>query len=505
MFGAAASRGHIVMGKLRAHIGKVRISVLIVCGCIVVAAAAIFIVGHFFWPFTETAVRSDLASATSFNVRIGSFHDHYFPPGCTAENVTFQQKSGGPPIASIRRLTIKASLLGLLRHHVRLIRAEGLSGELELRAFTQNSSGGAPAIDELVADDAVLEAPRHGGQEELQFRFHKLSLRNLNAGRGVTSFVMQLELPLPPGLASVSGQFGPWNASDPKSTPISGKYSLENADLGVFHSIAGTVFSTGAFHGNLERIQVDGSTHSPEFVVTKTQHGLPLDVKFSATVETHSGDVTLEQFAAKFGRDQIDGSGGIARRRNGRRSAVLDLNCNRGRIEDTFYPFIRSARTSITGDLAFRMHIELVSGHEPFLRRIRLKSQFQIQNSRFTNSQTQESVSKVSAPPNQDKTQSPAELQGNVSVDNAVARFEPLGIRDDGAAAAFNGAYNLENERIDLHGKLKTAASLTKATHGVKAIFAKVIEAFYKKKPHVTVVPVHIGGTYSHPSFGLDL
>ena len=56
-----------------------------------------------------------------------------------------------------------------------------------------------------------------------------------------------------------------------------------------------------------------------------------------------------------------------------------------------------------------------------------------------------------------------------------------------------------------MHGQLKTAASLSKTTHGIKAMFAKVIEPFFKKKPHETVVPVHVGGTYSHPSFGLDI
>jgi hypothetical protein len=56
-----------------------------------------------------------------------------------------------------------------------------------------------------------------------------------------------------------------------------------------------------------------------------------------------------------------------------------------------------------------------------------------------------------------------------------------------------------------LHGKLKTATSLAKTTHGIKAVFAKAIEPFFKNKPHEILVPVRIGGTYTHPSFGLDI
>jgi hypothetical protein len=78
-------------------------------------------------------------------------------------------------------------------------------------------------------------------------------------------------------------------------------------------------------------------------------------------------------------------------------------------------------------------------------------------------------------------------------------------MEDQSAAAKLHGTFGLLDERVNLHGELKTAASLTKTTHGIKAVFAKVIEPFFKKRPHETVVPVKIGGTYKDPQFGLDL
>ena len=86
-----------------------------------------------------------------------------------------------------------------------------------------------------------------------------------------------------------------------------------------------------------------------------------------------------------------------------------------------------------------------------------------------------------------------------------VAHFSNLSVHDQDSAALLRGNFDLTDQKVNLHGNLKTAASLTKTTHGIKAVFAKAIEPFFKKKPHKTVVPVHIGGTYSHPSFGLDL
>src|SRR5207248_11781614 len=86
-----------------------------------------------------------------------------------------------------------------------------------------------------------------------------------------------------------------------------------------------------------------------------------------------------------------------------------------------------------------------------------------------------------------------------------VAHFSNLSVHDQDSAALLRGNFDLTDQKVNLHGNLKTAASLTKTTHGIKAVFAKAIEPFFKKKPHKTVQPVHIGGTYSHPSFGLDL
>jgi hypothetical protein len=261
----------------------------------------------------------------------------------------------------------------------------------------------------------------------------------------------------------------------------------------------------GTFQGNLKQINVEGSTHSTKFVVAKTLHCLPLDTDFKAAVDASNGDVIVREIKARFGKDEITGKASIARRNNGKRSAIVDLTCKRGRIEDTFYPFIHSPKSPLTGDVAFEMHVIIPSGRELFLRKIELTSTFTIQNAQFTKPETQTRLSKISAPPNQQASHAPADFDGNVTLSRGVAKFSNLSVHDEGAAAFFRGDYDVLNQKVNLHGQLKTAASLTKTTKGIKAIFAKVIEPFFKKRPHETVVPVHIGGTYSHPNLGLDI
>jgi hypothetical protein len=491
-----------------AGLRRKRLRLLAIAGSILLLAVLVGVaLLHHFWPFTEAAVRSNLSEAFSANVRFGSFHPKYFPPGCVAENVIFQREDGqgnAAPLAEIRRLTITSGLSGLLRHHVSLFRAEGMHVTVATRGLRQNQLRKQSTIDKFVADDAILEIPRKSTQLSLRFVFHSFSLSNLN-GPGVTKFAAVFENPLPAGIIRTFGQFGPWNSSDPSATAVSGNYSLENADLAVFHSIAGLVSSSGDFSGTFKQLAVEGKTQTPNFVVAKTGHGLPLETHFSAIVDALKGDVTLNRVTARFGKDSIMAKGSIVRRDDGKRSAVLDLTCDRGRIEDTFHPFIHSPKSPLIGDVAFQMHVVLPSGHEPFLKKLQLDSSFRIKNARFANSQTQARVSRVSAPRDQEDARTLADFQGSVRLNQGVARFSDLSVHDEGAAALLTGNYDLTDQKVNLRGKLKTEASLAKTTHGIKAVFAKAIEPFFKKKPHETVVPVHVGGTYSHPSFGLDL
>src|SRR5262249_7795411 len=142
---------------------------------------------------------------------------------------------------------------------------------------------------------------------------------------------------------------------------------------------------------------------------------------------------------------------------------------------------------------------------QPFLQKLQLSSTFKIQNAKFINPRTEVRISRVSSPPDQEDSETLADFQGSVILRNVTAQFSSLSIHVQDVQASLRATFNLINQKVDMHGHLKTAASLGKTTHGIKAVFAKVIEPFFKKKPHETVIPVHVGGTYSHPSFGLDI
>jgi hypothetical protein len=459
---------------------------------------------HHFWPFTESSVRVRLGESAAANVKFGSFREKYFPPGCIMENVVFQRNTSGPSLISIRRLTITSNLFGLLKHHVSLLHAEGMHVTLGRSDFSADvSSSQQTIVDTLVADDAVLDVQRKA--QPMKFVFHKFQVQNLG-GNGTIKFAAAFDNPMPAGLIQTSGQLGPWKSSDLGGTPVSGTYALSNADLGVFHSIGGKLSSDGNFKGTFKRMEVEGSTTAPEFEVAYTRHKLPLQTRFKAAVNATNGETILQSVKANFGRDQIDAHGSIGPQANGSHAAVIELNCDRGRIEDTFYPFVKSPKMPLVGNVAFQMHVVIPSGHERFVKKIEISSDFRIQEARFTSPETQSRLSKIAERHDQKQPDqnSLADLSGNVHLLHGVAQFSKLSARDGNATAWFHGNYDLTNEHVNLHGQLTTDASLTKTTSGIKSVFAKALEPLFKKGRHEKVVPVRISGTYHNPSFGLD-
>lgn len=420
------------------------------------------------------------------------------------ENVVLQRDSSKKSLTTIRRLTISSNMIGLLHHHISLLRAEGMQVSLGRADFSLGTSSTTQTvIDSFIADDAILEVRRKSGP--LRFVFHKFQLQNLG-GSGAIKFAAEFNNPMPAGLIQTSGQFGPWNSAEPAATSVSGSYKLSNANLGVFESIGGILSSDGSFEGTFKKMEVEGSTTTPQFEVAYTQHKLPLKTQFKAEVDATNGQTTLNSVKADFGRDHIDARGVIGRQADGKRAAVIQLNCDRGRIEDTFYPFVKSAKMPLVGNVAFQMHVVVPSGDERFLKKIQVSSDFRIQDARFTNPQTQSRLSKISEKHDQKQPDENtlADLAGNVRLLNGIAQFSKLSARDGSATAWFRGNYDLTNEHVNLHGQLTTEASLTNTTSGIKSIFAKALEPLFKKGHHEKVVPVKISGTYHNPSFGLD-
>jgi len=146
---------------------------------VVIGGAAVLVSSH--WPFTRDTLVRALQEKFSGTVELKAFHATYFTPGCVAEGMTFRRNNdpNAPPIATIEKLTIWGSYLGLftIPKRVRRVRVEGLHVFVSPRSESTGNEprpvGGleqfAVMIGEIIADGSVVEfAPDEPGTEPLK-------------------------------------------------------------------------------------------------------------------------------------------------------------------------------------------------------------------------------------------------------------------------------------------------------------------------------------------------
>jgi AsmA-like C-terminal region len=486
------------------------------------------------WPFTGEAMTKQLERASSAQVEMRGFRSTYFPfPGCVAEDVVFRQKTAGPgqkppePIIAIRKLTIESTFTGLLSKpgKIRRIIADGLSIHIphegaNLHGET-NSSGDQTIIEELRADNALLElATGHTGENKLVFEIHHALFHNIG-GRNAVPFQVSLRLPVPPGEVESSGSIGPWKdeKGTVRSTAISGKYLLTRADLGVFKALGGIVSSHGEFSGNLERLNVAGMTDSPNFEVKESGHQFHLSTHFRGVLDMKTGDLALPSLEARLGNTNLIAHGSVSGKP---KTVTLDVTHGQGEIQDLILLFSDAKRSPVLGPVVFQTNIVLPPEHRPFKERVRLTGNFSINRASFTSANTQKDVDQLSerAEGKKDKEKDHdqdddakgfervmTDLKGDVVLKDGVATFSPVSFAVPGAAADMRGTYNLLNKRIDLRGKMRMLATVSQATKGAKSIFLKILDPFYKKKEKGAgaEVPIKMTGTYGHTHFSAGL
>ncbi len=469
------------------------------------------------WPFTQENVVEQLQQATSSKVHVSSFKKVFFPrPGCIAQGVTLER--GTSPQDQTRmhidQLVIEGTLTGLFSKHVALIRAQGA------HAFFP-PFGSAPSwrpttsevvVDQLIANEASLEFARQDPRaSKVVFAVHEFVAHHL-ASHDPMHFEVRIENPIPPGEVRASGTFGPWNLDRVSATPLSGDYSFQNADLGVFKGVHGILASDGQFGGTLENVSVTGSTEAPAFEVDGSSHTVGLHTKFGAAVDSANGDVTLNDVRAQLLRTRVFARGNVAGHPNQKgKTANLDFAVRDGRIQDLLWLFVSEKQSPLAGAVSLKAKAVVPPGNRPFLRKLRMTGDFGIESALFTKEETQNNLDKLSAAArgHADQVDDPdnvvSDLEGHVIVQNGVATFSDLRFRVPGARARLHGTFDLITQQINMHGLLFMDANLPKATSGIKSFLLRAIDPFLKKNRRGGArIPVSIKGTYQKPSYSAD-
>ena len=425
-----------------------------------------------------------------------------------------------PPLMTMKRLTLTAGALDLLRTPRRLASAH-IKG-LQIRTPPKDQSPSpettgearklpAILIDEVTADDALLQTlPRDPRKLPREFKIHRVVVRSFGFDRAA-SFHARLTNPTPVGEIDSEGQFGPWNADEPGDTPVSGTFRFSHADFATLRGITGILSSEGKYSGVLNRLDVVGHTQTPDFALAAIGNAMPLTTDYVAVVDGTNGNTYLTSVEARLGESTILASGkvvGIPGIKG--RHIFIEANSRAGRIEDMLRLTVKGKQPPMQGIVNLAATIELPPGQADILDRLMVSGRFGVAGGRFTSPGVQEKVDSLSRrgrgqPKNESIQNVISNLRGHVAVRGGTVTFSSLAFDVPGAAVQLRGSYNLQSEEMNFHGQLLLDGKVSETTTGAKAFFLKLVDPFFTKDGGGASLPIQITGERTDLNIGLDL
>jgi hypothetical protein len=439
------------------------------------------------------------------------------------------------PLIAVRQFTVASSLTSMFRSHVEDVVLDGL--EIRLPPKDRDSDGGgapeatrAPdtgtgtrlpdetetrtarmareiVIDRLTADDSSLTILRRDPSRPPRvWSMHRLRMQSVGATRAMP-FQTVLTNAVPPGEIDTQGTFGPWNAEDPSLTPIEGSFVFEQANLGVFNGLKGTLSARGEYRGPLERLDVMGRTTTPDFALTLGNHPIRLEADYHAVVDATNGNTALERVEATLGQTSLIAIGGVYEvpGQKGRRVS-LTVTMDKGRLDDVLSLVIDAPKPVMTGGLAMNTALELPPGDRDVVDKLKLQGRFRISDGRFTDPDVQTRIDTLSgrAQPGDEKVAHvSSQFVGDFALGDGRLALQPVQFDIPGAIVNVIGQYGLRQGSLAFAGHVQMDASMSEAVGGWKGMILKPFNGLFRRDGR-TFVPIVITGTRGSPKFGLD-
>ena len=387
----------------------------------------------------------------------------------------------------------------------------------------QSQSSDHLTVGEILIDNATLIFEKdQPGKQPLTFVIHKLTLHSVAAGQPM-KFQATLINPKPLGDIATTGNFGPFDAQSPGDTAVDGKYSFTHADLSTIRGIGGILSSQGTYSGQLNHIDVSGTTDTPDFNLAMAGHPVPLKTTFHAIVDGTSGDTHLDSVDGWLNQTHIVASGDV-NRAPGQSGHDITLNCTvgPGRIEDILQLTAKDPPI-MNGPLKVEAQIHIPPGDGTIGSRLEVNGNFSLDGIHFTSPKIQNKVDELSlrgqgqprlAQQEVDAMKSgnmqaaiaanvPSQIAGNFVLSNGQIGFSNLDYTVPGAEVKLTGRYVLQGEALDFTGAALLHAHVSQMVTGWKSFVLKAVNPFFAKDGAGTEVPIRITGTRSKPDIGI--
>jgi hypothetical protein len=209
----------------------------------------------------------------------------------------------------------------------------------------------------------------------------------------------------------------------------------------------------------------------------------------------------------------LTANGSVVRSQNPKGHEVeLDVTIDKGRIEDLLRLAVRTDPPVMTGTVRLKTKFDLPPGEPDVANRLKLTGNFEVSAAHFTNEKIQDKIDALSM-----RSQGKPKLAGDGTAENVhsdmtgtfdlgagLLSFSQLEYRIPGTQVDLTGAYSLDGNQFDFHGKARMDAKLSQMVTGWKSILLKPVDPFFSKNGAGTEIPVKITGTKSEPHFGVD-
>ena len=431
-------------------------------------------------------------------------------------SIRFAGDRSQQPLFTIKKLffTIDLGILLASKKSVNFVSIEGMEINIPPKRERPSLEGGertdsGVVIQNVQIKDAVLVLlPKDSGKPPLRFNIARLHLQSAGENSAMR-YDADLAIPKPPGTVRSSGNFGPWNMAEPGDTPLKGNYTFDNADLGIFAAIAGTLSSKGTFDGSLNSVAVRGTTYVPNFELKMAGNPLPLSTTFEAQVDGTNGNTVLQPVRATLGHTNFTTTGAVIKHEEySKRSIDLKVDMPNGDMRDLL-------RLAMKGPPFMEGFINMKSGigipplTGTVKQKLLLDGTFDLHNARFLKSTIQNQIDQLSRrgqgqPKNEEIDEVISKMQGSFHLENEVMTFRSLAFEVPGAAVSVAGNYDMGNDMLAFHGALKLDAKISETVTGWKRWLLKPADPFFAKNGAGTFLKIKIVGDAHHPKFGLD-
>ncbi len=322
---------------------------------------------------------------------------------------------------------------------------------------------------------------------------------------------------LPRGDVHVAGSFGPWVSASPGATPLDGRYTFEHADLSTIHGLSGTLSSKGDFSGQLRRLDVRGTTETPDFALESARQPMALRTTFHAIVDGTTGDTLLQPVQGKLRNSAFTCRGSIVNEKG--KGHVIDLTVEvpNGFVQDFLALAVKTRPVLLSAQMTTSAQLHLRPGHESVIERLALHAHFSLRQIHLANAAFQEKVDQLSlraqglpaqaaeAAAHPGPALVSSAMNGQFALSNGRMNFDSLNYTVPGAQIQMQGVYSLDGEQFDFHGKVRTQAQASGMVQSWwKQLLLHAVDQYLSRNGAGVEIPFTIHGTRSVPQFGLD-